>query len=122
MGPVLVTHVHTRVVPLTPVFNLELARLHRYPVTPLGLRVHNDCSGWPAKKRGKATKGFQKQLEKHLKKLEDFKANPDKFDNKGFLKDASPELRQKIIDGRIRSLERQIENFRRQINRAGGGA
>jgi hypothetical protein len=69
----------------------------------------------------KATGGLQKQLDKHLKKLEDYKANPDKFDNKGFLKHASPELRQKIIDGRIRSLEKQNENFRNLINQAGGG-
>lgn len=68
-----------------------------------------------------ATKGLQKQLESHLKKLDDYKANPDQFDNKGFLKDASPELRQKIIDGRIRNLEKQIENFRRQIEQGGGG-
>ena len=52
MGPVLVTHVHTRAVLPTPVFNLEVARLHPYPVTPLGLRVHNDCS----RRRGRVNK------------------------------------------------------------------
>jgi len=37
------------------------------------------------------------------------------------LQGASPELIEKIIEGRIRSLENQIENFRRQIEQAGGG-
>lgn len=61
-------------------------------------------------------RGLEKQLEAHERELEEFKKDPDRFDNKGFLKDAeSPEQRQKIIDGRIRNLERQTENFRRQI-------
>ena len=42
-GPARVLRTATRPVPPTPVFNLEVARLHRYPVTSLGLRVHNDC-------------------------------------------------------------------------------
>jgi len=42
-GPARVLRIATRPVPPTPVFNLEVARLHRYPVTSLGLRVHNDC-------------------------------------------------------------------------------
>jgi hypothetical protein len=98
---------------------------------PLSLELHKGCeptyddpasdSLLAARGGVKAIKGLQKQLDKHLKRLEDYKANPDKFDNKGFLKGASPERRQQIIDGRIRSLERQIENFRNQINQAGGG-
>ncbi len=67
------------------------------------------------------TKGLQKQLRSHRKKLGDYRANPDKFDNKGFLKSASPEGRQKIIEGRIRNLEKQIDNFQKQIDQLGGG-
>ncbi len=87
------------------------------------LEEYNFASGSPLAAKGgaKATKGLQKQLDKHLKKLEDYKANPDKFDNKGFLKGASPERRQKIIESRIQKLERQIGNFRNQINQGGGG-
>jgi hypothetical protein len=71
---------------------------------------------------GRQIRGLQKQLDIHLKKLDDFRANPDKFDNKGFLRDApSQEIRDQIIEGRIRSLEKQIDNFRRQIEQAGGG-
>jgi hypothetical protein len=65
--------------------------------------------------------GLRKQLQDHMKKLEDYKADPDKWDNNGFLKNASPERRKKIIEGRIRNLEQQIENFRRQVENAGGG-
>ena len=64
--------------------------------------------------------GLKKQLDAHKKKLDDYIRNPDAFDNKGILKDASPELRKKIIDGRIKNLKRQIENFKKQIEDAGG--
>ncbi len=58
--------------------------------------------------------GLLKQLRKHEKKLQDFKTNPGIFDNKGFLANAAPDLRKKIVDGRINKLERQIKNFRKQ--------
>ncbi|MEM7052017.1 MAG: RHS repeat-associated core domain-containing protein, partial [Acidobacteriota bacterium] len=73
-------------------------------------------------KSPKSTRGLQRQLESHKKKLADFKRNPDKFDNKGFLRKASPERRKKIIEGRIKSLERQIENFEMQIKNQAGGS
>jgi RHS repeat-associated protein len=62
-------------------------------------------------------KGLQEQVRLHEQKLADYKANPDAHDNKGFLKNATPDQRQKIIAARIRSLEAQIENFKRQIER-----
>ncbi len=71
-----------------------------------------------------AAKGLRKQVEKHKKKLKDYKSNPDKYDDKGFLKDAPPDRRQKIIDSRIRGLENSIKNYQEQIKRiedAGGG-
>ncbi|MEM6321537.1 MAG: hypothetical protein AAF960_28015, partial [Bacteroidota bacterium] len=64
---------------------------------------------------------FESLIEEHLQKIEDFKANPDAFDNKGVLKDAAPELREKIIQGRIKSLEKQIKGQRenlRKVNEA----
>ena len=65
----------------------------------------------------RAVKGLRKQLEAHKKKLADYINNPDAFDNKGFLKNADKALRQKIITSRIKSLQCQIDNFQRQINR-----
>lgn len=66
-----------------------------------------------------ATRGLEKQLEKHIQKLEQYKANPFAFDNKGLLRNApSDEIRQKIIAGRIRKLEGQIETFRKAIQKA----
>lgn len=59
--------------------------------------------------------GLRSQLASHEQKLADYRANPDAFDNRGILRDASPERRQAIIDGRIRNLEGQIQNFKDQI-------
>ena len=63
----------------------------------------------------KAIRSLNKQIAEHRNKLKAYKANPDAFDNKGFLRNAkTPEARRKIIEGRIRSLERQISNFEKQ--------
>lgn len=64
---------------------------------------------------------FEALIEEHLQKIDDFKADPDAFDNKGLLKDVTPELREKIIQGRIKSLEKQIQGQRenlRKVNEA----
>ena len=43
--------------------------------------------------------------------------NPDAFDNQGLLKNApTPDIRQKIIDGRIRHLQQEIKAFQDQID------
>jgi hypothetical protein len=62
------------------------------------------------------TRGLRRELDTHRKKLEDYRANPDAHDNKGFLKNApTPEARERIISGRIRNLENQIRTFERDI-------
>lgn len=61
-----------------------------------------------------SVKGLDDQISSHSKKLEEYLANPDAFDNKGFLKNASPELREKIINSRVESLKSQIQNFQNQ--------
>jgi hypothetical protein len=62
------------------------------------------------------TRGLERQLAEHERKLAEYKANPEAHDNKGFLKNApSEEARNKIIKSRIRNLEGQIDNFRRLI-------
>jgi len=63
-----------------------------------------------------AISGLEKQIDGHTQKLKEFIANPDAFDNKGFLKTVSPEMREKIINSRIRSLQHQINNFKQQIH------
>ena len=59
-------------------------------------------------------KGLRDQLNEHIKKLVDYIKNPDAFDNKEFLK-KNPGRRDQIIDGRIKSLQKQIENFKKQL-------
>jgi hypothetical protein len=61
------------------------------------------------------TKGLENQVKAHEQKLEQYKNNPDAHDNKGFLKNTTPEQRQKIIEARIAQLKHQIENFKKQI-------
>ena len=64
----------------------------------------------------RAIRGLEGQVSTHQKKLADYKVDPDAFDNKGFLKSATPELRDKIIQSRIKSLEKQIKTFNKDIN------
>ena len=63
------------------------------------------------------TKGLERELKEHRQRLEDYKKNPDKVDNQGYLRNAgnNQELRQEIINDRIRRLEGQIKNFEKQI-------
>lgn len=71
---------------------------------------------------GDAAKGVSKletRIAEHIKKLEDYKANPDAFDNKGFLKNApTDEIRERIINGRIKHLEDEIKAFRKALDEA----
>lgn len=67
------------------------------------------------------TSGLRWQLDAHKRKLADYIRDPHAADNKGFLKDASPELRDRIIQARIRKLEDQIRNFEEQIKKIMGG-
>ena len=70
----------------------------------------------------KGIESLQKQINAHKEKLKRYKENPDAFDNKEMLKDApSEEIRQKIIEGRIKHLETEISNFQKSINDLLGG-
>jgi hypothetical protein len=62
----------------------------------------------------KGIKSLDKRIKEHEKKLSDYKANPDKFDHKGFLKD--PQLRQQIIEAREKKLRKEIQVFHKQKN------
>ena len=69
----------------------------------------------------KTVRSLAQRLLEHLRKLEAYKKDPDKFDNQGFLKNApTEEIRERIINGRIRHLEHEINNFRNQIYQAIG--
>jgi hypothetical protein len=59
----------------------------------------------------------------HEQKLAAYVRDPDANDHRGFLKDArnNPERREQIIQGRVRGLEKQIENFKRLIREAREG-
>jgi RHS repeat-associated protein len=57
-------------------------------------------------------KGLRDQLAKHEQKLKDYMANPSAFDNLGFLGQGRDEA---VIAGRIRSLQKQIDNFRKLL-------
>ncbi|TAA43489.1 RHS repeat domain-containing protein [Pseudoxanthomonas winnipegensis] len=58
--------------------------------------------------------GLLRQLREHERKLREYRSDPMKYDNKGFLRNAPPNIKENIIDGRIRNLENQINNFRKQ--------
>jgi RHS repeat-associated protein len=65
----------------------------------------------------KAISTLGKRISEHKQKLADYKKNPLSGDNKGTLKNASPEHRQKIIDGRVRKLEREIKKLENEKNK-----
>ncbi|MFO0961199.1 MAG: hypothetical protein U0800_27780 [Isosphaeraceae bacterium] len=76
-----------------------------------------ECNQAPDPEKERSIRSLKKRLEEHRQKLKDYQANPDAYDNQGFLKNApSPEVRQRIIDGRVRHLENEIKNFEKQIN------
>jgi hypothetical protein len=70
----------------------------------------------------RAVRSLEKNVGEHQQKLEAYRADPDSFDNKGILTNApTPEIRQRIIDGRIRHLESEIRTFQNQIEDIQGG-
>ncbi|WP_434058078.1 RHS repeat domain-containing protein [Acinetobacter thutiue] len=61
-------------------------------------------------------KGLRNILRIHEEKLREYISNPDKYDNKGFLKNApNQEVRRRIIDGRIKHLLQEIKTFKEQL-------
>ncbi len=69
------------------------------------------------KSREKAIKSLEQRIDEHKQKLQAYKSNPDAFANKGILKNApNAEVRQSIIDGRIKHLEHEIQTFQNQVD------
>jgi hypothetical protein len=101
-----------------------------YPMSPADIGysplvdVENPYTG-EKEQCPKDCKGLLKQIWKHEEKLRRYKADPFGNDNLGFLyKAVSEARRQRIMDGRVRNLENQIENFKKQyqdcLRRNGG--
>lgn len=64
----------------------------------------------------KAAKSNYQRMVEHIRKLENYKKDPYKFDNQGFLKNAPTEqARQKAIESRIAHLEQEIQAFYKNI-------
>ena len=65
----------------------------------------------------KSIRSLKKRAAEHRQKLEDYIANPDKCDHRGFLKNENTsELREKIIRTRVNNLKRQIDTFEKDID------
>jgi RHS repeat-associated protein len=99
------------------VHNLTIANIHTYYVlageTPV--LVHNDGGLTPEQQR--SLRSLQARSAEHQAKLDAYRANPDAFDNEGRLKNApTPEIRQRIIDGRIKHLQKEIDGFNKQVD------
>ena len=64
----------------------------------------------------RAILSHEKQIAEHQFKLDAYRRNPYNNDNKGFLKNAqSEEIKRRIIDGRIRHLQKEIKNSQQEI-------
>ncbi len=71
----------------------------------------------------RAVRSLQQQVADHTAKLEAYQANPAAYDNLGILERApTAEIRQSIIDGRIRHLTNEMKAFQDQIDKLLGGA
>lgn len=65
----------------------------------------------------KSKRSYEDLIREHEQKLADYRKNPFSQDNKGLLKDQAPEIQQKIIEGRVRELERQIEKQKSELKK-----
>ena len=66
----------------------------------------------------KSIRSYQKRIAEHQAKLDAYRKNPAAFDNKGLLKNAPNDaVRQRIIDGRIKHLQQEIEKFLENIRK-----
>ncbi|MTI88903.1 MAG: RHS repeat protein [Balneolaceae bacterium] len=79
--------------------------------------VNNPYLKKSASELSKSRSSFEKLIKEHTQKLADFKENPDKFDNRGILKNASHGNRKKIIEGRIKALQKQIQKQKNELDK-----
>jgi hypothetical protein len=66
----------------------------------------------------RAIGSHEQRIAEHEAKLEAYIRDPDAYDNQGFLRNApSEEIRQRIIEGRIRHLQYEIDTHYAEIER-----
>ena len=66
----------------------------------------------------KSERSLENNVLEHQQKLDDYKRDPDANDNQGILKNAkSPEMREKIIKGRIEELGKQIVKNQNELKK-----
>jgi translation initiation factor RLI1 len=65
----------------------------------------------------KSKKSYEELIREHERKLADYRKDPFSQDNKGLLKDQPPEIQKKIIEGRVRELETQLEKQRSELKK-----
>jgi len=65
----------------------------------------------------RAVTSLQAQVDSHVAKLQEYRADPWAYDNQGLLANAkTAEIQQAIINGRIQHLETEIRGFQNQID------
>jgi len=65
----------------------------------------------------KSQRSFEDLIREHQQKLDDYLRDPDAFDNKGLLRVASPEIREKIIQGRTNALRKQLRKQQGELEK-----
>lgn len=65
----------------------------------------------------KSKKSYEVLIREHERKLADYRKDPFSQDNKGLLKDQPPEIQKRIIEGRVRELETQLEKQRSELKK-----
>ncbi|WP_370623539.1 peroxidase family protein [cf. Phormidesmis sp. LEGE 11477] len=71
----------------------------------------------------RSVRSLYRRAQEHIRKLENYRANPEAADHLGILRNApNDQVRQNIINGRIRHLEAEISAFEGQIDNIVSGA
>ncbi|MFR9675390.1 hypothetical protein [Streptomyces sp. TR02-1] len=82
--------------------------------------VHNS-NGDLTPEQLKSIGSYRQLIDEHEAKLRDYLANPDAYDNKGYLKNAPhEEVRQRIVEGRAKHLRKEIQTFHENIAKITG--
>ena len=68
----------------------------------------------------KSVSSLRENVAEHKRKIEDYISDPDAFDNKGILEGKSPEVREKIIQGRVKALRSQLKKNQNELRKAQG--
>ncbi|WP_143101403.1 hypothetical protein [Stigmatella aurantiaca] len=65
----------------------------------------------------KSKRSYEELIREHERKLADYRKDPVSQDNKGLLKDQPPEIQKRIVEGRIRELEKQLEKQKSELKK-----